>query len=245
MTGTDKHIIELSRVKKSFGKTKVLDDVNLFAEKGETVVILGKSGTGKSVILQCIIGLLKPDYGTVKVFGSDIFGLNEDEFLDFRKRTGFLFQSGALYDSMSVRENLEFPLVRHYDYEKDELERRVKLSLEEVGLESAIDKMPSELSGGMRKRIGLARTLILEPEIMLYDEPTTGLDPATSRDISNLIREVQKQRNITSIIITHDMECVRITADRIAVLKEGSFITDGKYDEVSKSTDEFVKSFFE
>ena len=245
MTGTDKHIIELSRVKKSFGKTKVLDDVNLFAEKGETVVILGKSGTGKSVILQCIIGLLKPDYGTVKVFGSDIFGLNEDEFLDFRKRTGFLFQSGALYDSMSVRENLEFPLVRHYDYEKDELERRVKLSLEEVGLESAIDKMPSELSGGMRKRIGLARTLILEPEIMLYDEPTTGLDPATSRDISNLIREVQRQRNITSIIITHDMECVRITADRIAVLKEGSFITDGKYDEVSKSTDEFVKSFFE
>lgn len=245
MTGTDKHIIELSRVKKSFGKTKVLDDVNLFAEKGETVVILGKSGTGKSVILQCIIGLLKPDYGTVKVFGSDIFGLNEDEFLDFRKRTGFLFQSGALYDSMSVRENLEFPLVRHYDYEKDELERRVKLSLEEVGLESAIDKMPSELSGGMRKRIGLARTLILEPEIMLYDEPTTGLDPATSRDISNLIREVQKQRNITSIIITHDMECVRITADRIAVLKEGRFITDGKYDEVSKSTDEFVKSFFE
>lgn len=245
MTGTDKHIIELSRVKKSFGKTKVLDDVNLFAEKGETVVILGKSGTGKSVILQCIIGLLKPDYGTVKVFGSDIFGLNEDEFLDFRKRTGFLFQSGALYDSMSVRENLEFPLVRHYDYEKDELERRVKLSLEEVGLESAIDKMPSELSGGMRKRIGLARTLILEPEIMLYDEPTTGLDPATSRDISNLIREVQRQRNITSIIITHDMECVRITADRIAVLKEGRFITDGKYDEVSKSTDEFVKSFFE
>ena len=171
--------------------------------------------------------------------------MNEDEFLDFRKRTGFLFQSGALYDSMSVRENLEFPLVRHYDYEKDELERRVKLSLEEVGLESAIDKMPSELSGGMRKRIGLARTLILEPEIMLYDEPTTGLDPATSRDISNLIREVQKQRNITSIIITHDMECVRITADRIAVLKEGRFITDGKYDEVSKSTDEFVKSFFE
>ena len=245
MTENEKYIIELNRIRKSFGKTHVLNDVSLKVKKGETVVILGKSGTGKSVILQCIIGLLRPDAGSVRVFGDEIFDLEEDEFLEFRKKTGFLFQSGALYDSMSVRENLEFPLIRHYDYEKEELDKRVEMSLKEVGLESAIDKMPSELSGGMRKRIGLARTLILEPEIMLYDEPTTGLDPATSRDISKLIREVQKQRNITSIIITHDMECVRITADRIAVLKEGRFITEGSYDVVSRSGDEFVKSFFE
>lgn len=245
MTQAEKYIIELNNIRKSFGKTDVLNDVSLKVRKGETVVILGKSGTGKSVILQCIIGLLRPDAGSVKVSGSEIFDLEEDDFLEFRKKTGFLFQSGALYDSMSVRENLEFPLVRHYNYGREELSKRVKMSLKEVGLESAIDKMPSELSGGMRKRIGLARTLILEPEIMLYDEPTTGLDPATSREISKLIREVQKQRDITSIIITHDMECVRITADRIAVLKDGRFVTEGSYEEVSRSEDDFVKSFFE
>jgi phospholipid/cholesterol/gamma-HCH transport system ATP-binding protein len=238
------NIIVLKNVCKSFASVEVLKNINIEIKKGETAVVLGKSGTGKSVILQCIIGLLKPDRGDVTVFGKDIFGLNEDEFLEFRKKTGFLFQSGALYDSMSVRENLEFPLIRHFKMSKSELKERVAKSLDEVGLLSAIDKMPSEVSGGMRKRIGLARTLILAPEILLYDEPTTGLDPATSRDISNLIRKVQKERNITSVVVTHDMECVDITADRIAVLKSGEFAAVGLPQDVKKSEDPYIKSFF-
>ena len=245
MKPPDENIIELEGLKKSFGSSSILKGVNLAVRKGETIVVLGKSGSGKSVILQCIIGLIKPDEGVIKVFGKDINALGEREFLDFRKRTGFLFQSGALYDSMSVRENLEFPLKRHYGLEKKELNPKVENALREVGLADAIDKMPSELSGGMRKRIGLARTLILQPEILLYDEPTTGLDPGTSREISALIRDVQKERGMTSVVITHDMECVRITADRIAVLKEGRFIKTGNYEEVKSGGDEFIKSFFE
>lgn len=239
------YIVRLKNIKKSFGSAKILENVNLNIKKGETAVILGKSGTGKSVILQCIIGLIQPDSGTIEVFGKDISSLDDKNFLEFRKKTGFLFQSGALYDSMSVRKNLEFPLVRHSNVPEDELRSRVLKALQEVGLEESIDKMPSELSGGMKKRIGLARTLILQPEILLYDEPTTGLDPATSRDISNLIRTVQQERNMTSIIVTHDMECVRLTADKIVVLKNGEFIIEGSYQEVTGSNDPFVKSFFQ
>ena len=245
MIDTYKYIIEIKHLNKSFNSIHILEDINLNVKRGETIAVLGKSGTGKSVILQCIIGLLKPEKGEVIAFGNEIFSMSEKGFNEFRKKTGFLFQSGALYDSMSVRENLEFPLKRHYKLSKNELEIRVKKSLEEVGLLEAIDKMPSELSGGMRKRIGLARTLILQPDIILYDEPTTGLDPATSREISKLIRNIQKERNITSIVVTHDMECVEITADRVVVLKDGKFIIDATYDEVRKSNDEFIKSFFE
>lgn len=245
MIDTYKYIIEIKHLNKSFNSIHILEDINLNVKRGETIAVLGKSGTGKSVILQCIIGLLKPEKGEVIAFGNEIFSMSEKGFNEFRKKTGFLFQSGALYDSMSVRENLEFPLKRHYKLSKNELELRVKKSLEEVGLLEAIDKMPSELSGGMRKRIGLARTLILQPDIILYDEPTTGLDPATSREISKLIRNIQKERNITSIVVTHDMECVEITADRVVVLKDGKFIIDATYDEVRKSNDEFIKSFFE
>ncbi len=245
MIDTYKYIIEIIHLNKSFNSIHILEDINLNVKRGETIAVLGKSGTGKSVILQCIIGLLKPEKGEVIAFGNEIFSMSEKGFNEFRKKTGFLFQSGALYDSMSVRENLEFPLKRHYKLSKNELEIRVKKSLEEVGLLEAIDKMPSELSGGMRKRIGLARTLILQPDIILYDEPTTGLDPATSREISKLIRNIQKERNITSIVVTHDMECVEITADRVVVLKDGKFIIDATYDEVRKSNDEFIKSFFE
>lgn len=245
MIDTYKYIIEIKHLNKSFNSIHILEDINLNLKRGETIAVLGKSGTGKSVILQCIIGLLKPEKGEVIAFGNEIFSMSEKGFNEFRKKTGFLFQSGALYDSMSVRENLEFPLKRHYKLSKNELEIRVKKSLEEVGLLEAIDKMPSELSGGMRKRIGLARTLILQPDIILYDEPTTGLDPATSREISKLIRNIQKERNITSIVVTHDMECVEITADRVVVLKDGKFIIDATYDEVRKSNDEFIKSFFE
>ncbi len=245
MIDTYKYIIEIIHLNKSFNSIHILEDINLNVKRGETIAVLGKSGTGKSVILQCIIGLLKPEKGEVIAFGNEIFSMSEKGFNEFRKKTGFLFQSGALYDSMSVRENLEFPLKRHYKLSKNELEIRVKKSLEEVGLLEAIDKMPSELSGGMRKRIGLARTLILQPDIILYDEPTTGLDPATSREISKLIRNIQKERNITSIVVTHDMECVEITADRVVVLKDGKFIIDATYDEVRKSNEEFIKSFFE
>lgn len=245
MIDTYKYIIEIKHLNKSFNSIHILEDINLNVKRGETIAVLGKSGTGKSVILQCIIGLLKPEKGEVIAFGNEIFSMSEKGFNEFRKKTGFLFQSGALYDSMSVRENLEFPLKRHYKLSKNELEIRVKKSLEEVGLLEAIDKMPSELSGGMRKRIGLARSLILQPDIILYDEPTTGLDPATSREISKLIRNIQKERNITSIVVTHDMECVEITADRVVVLKDGKFIIDATYDEVRKSNDEFIKSFFE
>ncbi|MCE1166230.1 MAG: ATP-binding cassette domain-containing protein [Bacteroidetes bacterium] len=239
-----KNIISLKSVCKSFGKNEVLKNVSLDVSKGETLVVLGKSGTGKSVILQCIIGLMKPDSGIVEVFGKNIFEMPPAEFLNFRKRTGFLFQSGALYDSMSIRENLEFPLIRHFNPGRDVLNEKVTKSLDEVGLLKSIDKMPSELSGGMKKRAGLARTLILEPEILLYDEPTTGLDPATSRDISRLIRSVQKERNMTSVVVTHDMECVRMTADRIAVLKDGAFTVTGIPEEIMKAEDEYVKSFF-
>ena len=245
MIDTYKYIIEIKHLNKSFNSIHILEDINLNVKRGETIAVLGKSGTGKSVILQCIIGLLKPEKGEVIAFGNEIFSMSEKGFNEFRKKTGFLFQSGALYDSMSVRENLEFPLKRHYKLSKNELEIRVKKSLEEVGLLEAIDKMPSELSGGMRKRIGLARSLILQPDIILYDEPTTGIDPATSREISKLIRNIQKERNITSIVVTHDMECVEITADRVVVLKDGKFIIDATYDEVRKSNDEFIKSFFE
>ena len=189
--------------------------------------------------------MLTQDEGSVKVFGDEVSEKNETELKELRTRIGFLFQSGALYDSMSVRENLEFPLTRVLRMrEQDELDKNVDEVLEAVGLKDAIDKMPSDLSGGMRKRVGLARTLIVKPEIMLYDEPTTGLDPITSREISELIMQMQKKYKTSSIIITHDMECARITADRILVLDNGEFIAEGSYKELESSDKEIVRSFF-
>lgn len=239
------YVINIEHVKKSFGKNVVLRDINLQIKEGESLVTLGKSGTGKSVILECIAGLLKPDSGKVLVYGENIPTLSEDELQDIRKKIGFLFQSGALYDSMSVRQNLEFPLRRLTDLTTPEINDKVKKALEDVGLANAVDKMPSELSGGMRKRIGLARTLITDPSIMLYDEPTTGLDPATSREISQLILQVQKQYKTTSIIVTHDMECARMVSDRMVVLKDGVYTAEGTFAELQKNDDPFVKSFFE
>lgn len=238
-------VINIEHVKKAFGKNVVLNDINLKVKEGESIVTLGKSGTGKSVILQCIAGLLKPDEGKIIVYGENVPTLDDDELQTFRKKIGFLFQSGALYDSMSVRENLSFPLLRLTDLTNEEITTKVIEALENVGLANAIDKMPSELSGGMKKRIGLARTLITDPKIMLYDEPTTGLDPSTSREISQLVLEVQKKYKTTSIIVTHDMECARMVADRIVVLKDGVYIVEGTFDELQKSDDPFVKSFFE
>lgn len=238
-------VLEIKDLKKSFGNFTVLKNINLVVNKGETVVLLGKSGTGKSVILQCIIGLQLPSEGTIKVFNTEFMKLPEDKRNIFRRRIGFLFQSAALYDSMTVRENLEFPVIRQPDYKKDDLTPKVKEQLENVGLLNAIDKMPSELSGGMKKRVGLARTLMLNPEMILYDEPTTGLDPVTSNEISHLILDMQKKYGVTSIIVTHDMPCTKLVADRIVVLNEGTLTADGTYEELEKSDDEFVRGFFE
>lgn len=242
---TNEVVIEIKHLKKSFGSKDVLKDINLTVRRGENVVVLGKSGQGKSVTIQCIVGMLMPDGGTLKVFGEEICDLNEKELKELRIKIGFLFQSGALYDSMTVRENLEFPLTRVLKLkDQAEIDKRVKEVLEGVGLADAADKMPSDLSGGMRKRAGLARTLIVHPEIMLYDEPTTGLDPITSREISELILSMQKKYKTTSIIITHDMECARITSDRVVIMNDGEYIEEGTFDGLQKSKNELVKSFF-
>jgi phospholipid/cholesterol/gamma-HCH transport system ATP-binding protein len=238
-------VVDIEHISKSFGSKKVLKDISLKIKRGENVVVLGKSGEGKSVTIQCIVGLLTPDSGTVKVFGEDVAEMNNEELKVLRTKVGFLFQSGALYDSMTVRENLEFPLTRVLKMkDQGEIDQRVEEVLDAVGLLEAIDKMPSDLSGGMRKRAGLARTMIVRPEIMLYDEPTTGLDPITSREISQLILQVQKKYKTTSIIITHDMECAKITADRVVIMDDGEYIAEGSFDELKDSKDELVRSFF-
>jgi phospholipid/cholesterol/gamma-HCH transport system ATP-binding protein len=214
---------------------------------GENVAILGKSGSGKSVLIKCIINLISPDEGGIKVLGENIGALDEEALDHMRARVGFLFQSNALYDSMTVRENLEFPLRRHWVKERREkgADKAVREALEDVGLEHTVDMMPSELSGGMRKRIALARTLILRPEIILYDEPTTGLDPVTAREISQLILKVQKKYNTSSMIISHDMNCIDVTANRVVMLIDGKCYAEGTFDNLQNSADPKVSEFFE
>ena len=239
-------VVEMVHLKKSFGINRVLRDINLVMNKGENLVILGKSGTGKSVLIKCIVGLVELDEGELVIFGQNISELKDRELIDIRKRIGFLFQGSALYDSMTVRENLEFPLRRQLlSIPKEKMNSLVEEALQNVGLSEAIDMSPSELSGGMRKRLGLARTLILKPEIMLYDEPTTGLDPITSKEISNLILEVQKKYNTSSIIITHDINCAKLTANRIIMMKDGICAVEGSYNDLENSGDTWIKSFFE
>lgn len=238
-------VIQMRNIKKSFGTKEVLTDINMELYKGENLVVLGKSGTGKSVTIKCMVGLLVQDEGTAVVLGENVNELPADQLKELRAKVGFLFQSAALYDSMTVRENLEFPLTRVLKLkDQNDITQRIEEVLEAVGLASAIDVMPSDLSGGMRKRIGLARTLILKPEIMLYDEPTTGLDPITSREISELILEMQKKYKTSSIIITHDMACAQVTADRILVMNEGKIVAEGNYEELQNSGDKLVNSFF-
>jgi phospholipid/cholesterol/gamma-HCH transport system ATP-binding protein len=238
-------IIEIQGLKKSFGGHQILKNLSLEVYKDENLVVLGRSGEGKSVTIKCVVGLLEQDEGSVKIFGQEVKDMNGDQLKAMRSVTGFLFQSAALYDSMTVRENLAFPLVRVLKIKKkDEIDQRIHLVLESVGLVDAIDKMPSDLSGGMRKRIGLARTLIVNPKIILYDEPTTGLDPITSRDISELIMTIKRNYQTASIIITHDMECARITGDRIVIIRDGQCIAEGTYENLQHSEDEFIKSFF-
>jgi phospholipid/cholesterol/gamma-HCH transport system ATP-binding protein len=238
-------VIDIHNLKKGFGTQEVLIDVTLKLYKGENLAVLGKSGSGKSVLIKCIVGLFNFDEGTINVFGEDIRSLNSDKLGEMRKKIGFLFQSGALYDSMTVRQNLEFPLKRiKKDLSKKEINNKVEEVLEQVGLSDAIDKMPSQLSGGMRKRISLARTIIVDPLILLYDEPTTGLDPATSDEISSLINAVQKKYKTSSIIITHDIECARATADRLIMLHDGAVYQEGKLADFEKSPDTLIRSFF-
>jgi phospholipid/cholesterol/gamma-HCH transport system ATP-binding protein len=245
-TGSNKEaVVKMNHIKKRFGTKEVLTDISMQLFRGENLVVLGKSGQGKSVAIKCIVALLQQDEGTLEVLGSEVKNLKEDELKILRTRVGFLFQNAALYDSMTVKENLEFPLTRVLGMKnKKEISERIGEVLEGVGLLHAIDAMPSDLSGGMRKRIGLARTLILKPEIMLYDEPTTGLDPITSREISNLILEMQQKYQTSSIIITHDIACAEITADRMLVMNDGYFIAEGNYKELENSQDKLVKSFF-
>jgi len=238
-------VVEIEHLQKSFDNNQVLKDINLKIEKGENLVVFGKSGSGKSVLIKCLVGLIQPDDGSINLLGKSISGIEDKELTVLRKKIGFLFQSGALYDSMTVRENLEFPLRDSTSISKEEKEKLVIEALENVGLKDAIDKMPSELSGGMRKRVGLARTLILKPEIILYDEPTTGLDPITSREISKLILDVQTKYNAASIIITHDVECARLTANRMIIIRDGISYAEGTFKELSESKDEWVHSFFE
>ena len=239
------HIIEIQGLKKSFNGTEVLTNINLTIKKGENVVILGKSGEGKSVTIKCIAGLLKQDGGSLKVFGNEVKDMNTQELKNLRHRIGFLFQSAALYDSMTLRENLAFPLKRVAEIKsKKEIEEKSIEVLQAVGLADAIDKMPSQLSGGMRKRMGLARTLVVHPELMLYDEPTTGLDTITSKEISNLILDMQRKYETTSVIITHDISCARITADRVLIMSHGEYIAEGSCDELENSNDSFIRSFF-
>jgi len=238
-------VVDIDHISKSFGEKEVLKDITLKLKRGENVVVLGKSGQGKSVTIQCIVGLLTPDAGTVKVFGDNVAEMNDEQLKELRTRVSFLFQSGALYDSMTVRDNLEFPLTRILKIKDQvEIDKRVEEALDGVGLLDAIDKLPSDLSGGMRKRAGLARTMIVRPEIMLYDEPTTGLDPITSREISELILNMQKKFKTSAIIITHDMECAKITADRVVIMNEGTYIAEGSFDELKNADDKLVRSFF-
>ena len=239
-------VINIKGLYKSFGEhNTVLKGVDLVVNKAENLVVLGKSGSGKSILIKCLVGLITADSGEIQVFDTDITSLNYNQLNEVRIRIGFLFQNSALYDSMTVRENLAFPLKRHSKkLTSQQVDEAVLNALEDVGLAEAVDKMPSELSGGMRKRIGLARTLILKPEIILYDEPTTGLDTITSKEISELILAIQKKNKTSSIIITHDMACAKLTGDRLVILKDGVIHAEGLYTELENSDDEWVRSFF-
>ncbi|MCF2488814.1 ABC transporter ATP-binding protein [Dyadobacter sp. CY347] len=239
-------VIEIKDLYKSFGDLHVLQGVNLRVDKGENVVVLGRSGTGKSVLIKIIAGLLKQDSGMCNMLGREVAELNQKELTDIRLKIGFSFQNSALYDSMTVRENLEFPLVRHVkNLSKAEINEQVEYVLDAVGLLQTINQVPSELSGGQRKRIGIARTLILKPEIMLYDEPTAGLDPITCLEINELINEVKEKYHTSSIIITHDLTCARETGDRIAMLLDGKFLRQGTFEEVFATDEERIKSFYD
>lgn len=241
-----KIVVSINDVSKSFGDNVVLNHFNLNVYEGESLVVMGKSGSGKSVLIKCLVGLIKPDEGEIKIFDKDVVKINQEALDSLRADIGFLFQGSALYDSMTVRENLEFPLRRHAKKFKEavNIDAMVKEALQSVGLLSAINLMPSELSGGMKKRIALARALILKPKIILYDEPTSGLDPVTANEIISLMKSIQKKYNTTSLIITHDLNCAKSISDRIVFLIDGKNYLTGSYEQLSQSNDVKVKAFF-
>ena len=239
-------VISIRGLYKSFGENQVLRGIDLTVYKGENVVVLGRSGTGKSVLIKIIAGLLLPDEGQVNVLGMEVEALNEKQLRALRLKIGFSFQNSALYDSMTVRENLKFPLVQNSKHlSRSQIDKAIEEVLDAVGLSATSNQMPSELSGGQRKRIGIARTLILQPEIMLYDEPTAGLDPTTCIEINKLINEVQEKYHTSSIIITHDLACAKSTGNRLAMMMDGKFIRQGSFEEIFATDDERVRNFYD
>jgi phospholipid/cholesterol/gamma-HCH transport system ATP-binding protein len=237
--------IRTQNLQKAFGEQVVLRDVNLAVPRGQTLMVLGRSGTGKSVLLKLLIGLQKPDEGAIEINQKEITSLSLNELNETRKQMGFLFQNAALYDSLTVEENVAFPLRRHTRMKARERQDRVRELLTRVGMEAAMKKMPANISGGMKKRVGLARALALDPEIMLLDEPNAGLDPITAAEIDELIRELQQERGITSVVVTHDMRSVQTAADRVAMLNQGRIVFEGTPDDLKQSDDPFVTKFMQ
>jgi phospholipid/cholesterol/gamma-HCH transport system ATP-binding protein len=230
-------------LQKSFGDQRVLNGIDLTVSRGETVAVLGRSGTGKSVLLKLLVGLEQPDQGSIRIEGQEITRLAPDQLNEVRKKIGFLFQQAALYDSMKVEENVEFPLKRHTKLSAVERRERVRDLLAKVEMEQDGEKMPSEISGGMQKRVGLARALALDPEILLFDEPTAGLDPITASEIGKLISQLQKERKMTSIVVTHDVHGAKSFCDRLVLMREGEVLVDGTFGDLEKSRDPFVVQF--
>ena len=235
--------IEVRGLQKSFGQQTVLNGVDLKVDQGETLSVLGRSGVGKSILLKLIVGLQKPDSGSIRLHGREITGLSQDELNEVRKKVGFLFQQAALYDSLTVEENVAFPLKRHTPMSSAEQKDRVRELLARVGMEEHAGKMPSQISGGMQKRVGLARALALEPDILLFDEPTAGLDPITAGEIEELILRLQEQRRTASIVVTHDLHGAKTISDHLALLNEGNVLIEGTFEELERSQDEFVSQF--
>jgi phospholipid/cholesterol/gamma-HCH transport system ATP-binding protein len=237
-------MVEVKNLVKSFEEHKVLDDISFSVNDGENFVVFGRSGTGKSVLLKCMVGLMEPDSGEIIIDGKRVNDLSIENLNELRKNIGFLFQGAALYDSMTVRENLEFPLIRNFNFTPGERENKIKKVLDQVSLLDAIDKKPAELSGGMKKRVGLARTIVTEPALILYDEPTTGLDPITSKEIGYLMVELQQDLNVTAIVVTHDVVCANIVGNKAIVINDGKICYRGDIKALESSDDPFLRNFF-
>jgi phospholipid/cholesterol/gamma-HCH transport system ATP-binding protein len=237
-------VVVVEDLHKSFGSQKVLNGISLTVRRGETLAVLGRSGTGKSVLLRLVVGLEKPDSGSVRIHGQDIAGLALDQLGEIRKKMGFLFQHAALYDSLTVEQNVAFPLQHHKkEMSRSEQGNRVKELLAEVGMEGDLEKMPSDISGGMQKRVGLARALALEPDILLLDEPTAGLDPISAAEIDDLVLKLQEEHHIASIVVTHDLHSAKTIANRLAILNEGNVVIEGSFEQLQKSDIAFVREF--